>query len=211
MAASVETMPVEETTPVEPSEWKLPYKGRVGMACLILTESTFFSIFVIAYLYYVGKNLNGPFPNDVIPPIYVNWLVLLNSICLFASSYTVHRAVKALGTDELAMFKGWLLLTILLGLEFLAGTAYEWYGLIFEDGLTISTNLFGTTFYSLVGFHAFHVVVGLMMLSLVFTLGMLGFVNSGHGERVEILSWYWHFVDAVWVVVLTTVYIVGLL
>ena len=101
--------------------------------------------------------------------------------------------------------------TIVLGLGFLAGTAYEWYGLIYEEGLTISTNLFGTTFYSLVGFHAFHVIVGLMMLSLVFTLGMLGFVASQHGERVEILSWYWHFVDAVWVVVLTTVYIVGLL
>ena len=181
------------------------------MACLILTESTFFSIFVIAYLYYVGKNLNGPFPNDVIPPIYANWLVLLNSVCLFASSYTVHRAVKGLEAGDLATFKQWLLLTIILGLEFPAGTAYEWYGLIYEDGLTISTNLFGTTFYSLVGFHAFHVIVGLMMLSLVFILGALGFVTSRHGERVEILSWYWHFVDAVWVVVLTTVYIVGLL
>jgi len=181
------------------------------MACLILTESTFFAIFVVAYLYYIGKNLNGPFPNDVIPPIYVNWLVLLNSACLFASSYTVHRAVRGLGAAELTTFKSWLFLTIVLGLEFLAGTAYEWYGLIYEDGLTISTNLFGTTFYSLVGFHALHVILGLLMLSLVLTLGMLGFVASQHAERVEILSWYWHFVDAVWVVVLTTVYIVGLL
>lgn len=200
-----------QTLPAAPSEWTLPYRGRVGMACLILTESTFFTIFVVAYLFYIGQNLNGPFPADVIPPIYLNWLVLLNSVCLFASSYTVHRSVKGLAAGDLATFKQWLLLTIVLGLGFLAGTAYEWYGLIYEEGLTISTNLFGTTFYSLVGFHAFHVIVGLMMLSLVFTLGMLGFVASQHGERVEILSWYWHFVDAVWVVVLTTVYIVGLL
>ena len=181
------------------------------MACLILTESTFFAIFVIAYLYYIGKNLNGPLPSDVIPPIYDNWLVLLNSACLFASSYTVHRAVQGLVTNSLAAFKLWLFVTIVLGLEFLLGTAYEWYGLIYEHGLTISTNLFGTTFYSLVGFHALHVCVGLLMLSLVFVLGILGLVASVHGERVEILSWYWHFVDAVWVVVLTTVYIIGLL
>jgi len=203
MAVSVENLPVE------PSEWNLPYRGRVGMACLILTESTFFAIFVVAYLFYIGQNLNGPYPRDVIPPIYANWLVLLDSICLFASSYTVHRAVKGLEADDLATFKHWLLLTILLGLEFIAGTAYEWHGLIYNDGLTISTNLFGTTFYSLVGFHALHVIVGLLMLSLVFLLGLVGAVGSMHAERVEILSWYWHFVDAVWVVVLTTVYIIG--
>jgi cytochrome c oxidase subunit 3 len=200
---------VAVTPPVEPAEWRLPDRGRVGMACLILTESTFFAIFVVAYLYYVGRSLNGPYPRDVIPPIYLNWLVLLNSICLFSSSYTVHRTVKGLAANELATFKLWLLLTILLGLEFLAGTAYEWYELIYEEGLTIGTNLFGTTFYSLVGFHALHVTVGLMMLSLVLVLGVLGFVKSMHAARVEILSWYWHLVDAVWVVVFTTVYIVG--
>jgi len=204
MAGSIENVP-----PPEPSEWNLPYRGRVGMACLILTESTFFVIFVVAYLFYIGQNLNGPYPKDVIPPIYVNWLVLLNSICLFASSYTVHRAVKGIEANDLWAFKLWLFVTILLGIEFLAGTAYEWHGLIYEDGLTISTNLFGTTFYSLVGFHAFHVLVGLLMLSLVFILGLLGAVKAAHAERVEILSWYWHFVDAVWVVVLTTVYIIG--
>lgn len=196
-------------TPVEPSAWHLPDRSRVGMACLILTESTFFVIFVVAYLYYIGQNLNGPYPSDVIPPLYANWLVLLNSACLFASSYTVHRAVRGLAIDNPVEFKLWLLFTILLGLEFIGGTAYEWYGLIYGDGLTISTNLFGTTFYSLVGFHAFHVIVGLSLLSLVFILAMLGLIRTMHAERVEILSWYWHFVDAVWVVVLTTVYIVG--
>lgn len=201
--------PIENVRPPEPSAWNRPYRGRVGMACLILTESTFFVIFVVAYLFYIGQNLNGPYPKDVIPPIYVNWLVLFNSLCLFASSYTVHRAVKGIEANDLWTFKLWLLVTILLGIEFLAGTAYEWHGLIYENGLTISTNLFGTTFYSLVGFHAFHVLVGLLMLSLVFILGLLGAVKAEHAERVEILSWYWHFVDAVWVVVLTTVYIVG--
>lgn len=186
-------------------EWKLPSRGRVGMACLILTESTFFAIFVVAYLFYVGRNLNGPFPRDVLSLP----LAIVNSIFLFASSYTIHRSVSGLREGRMATFKLWLLLTILFGLEFLSGTAYEWYGLIYRDGLTIETNLFGTTFFSLVGFHAGHVSVGLMMLGLVFLLGVLGFIERAHAERVEILSWYWHFVDAVWVVVFTTVYLIG--
>ena len=92
---------------------------------------------------------------------------------------------------------------------FLGGTAVEWNKLIFTDGLTIRTNLFGTTFYSLVGLHATHVVVGLLMLSLVLIFTLLGRVEKRHAERIQVLSLYWHFVDAVWVVVFTVVYIVG--
>ena len=89
------------------------------------------------------------------------------------------------------------------------GTAREWYRLIYEHGLTISTNLFGTTYYSLVGLHAFHVTAGLMMLSIVLAFGLVGRVTRRHFSRIDVLGLYWHFVDAVWVVVFTVVYVIG--
>ena len=98
---------------------------------------------------------------------------------------------------------------MLLGIVFLAGTAMEWHKLIYHDGLTIRTNLFGTTFYSLVGLHATHVIVGLIGLSLVMLFTLLGKVEQRHAERIQVLALYWHFVDAVWVVVFTVVYVVG--
>jgi cytochrome c oxidase subunit 3/cytochrome o ubiquinol oxidase subunit 3 len=106
-------------------------------------------------------------------------------------------------------FALWWLLTIALGAIFLAGTAREWWHLIYDEGLTIRTNLFGTTYYSLVGLHAFHVTVGLLALATVALFALLGHLRKEHAERVDVLSLYWHFVDAVWVVVFTVVYIVG--
>jgi cytochrome c oxidase subunit 3/cytochrome o ubiquinol oxidase subunit 3 len=101
------------------------------------------------------------------------------------------------------------MLTIILGGLFLYGTGREWHRLIYEKGLTISTNLFGTTYYSLVGLHALHVTVGLVMLSIVLMFGLAGRVGPDQSARVGVLSLYWHFVDSVWVVVFTVVYIVG--
>ena len=98
--------------------------------------------------------------------------------------------------------------TLVLGGFFLGATGVEWWGLIYDEGLTIYSNLLGTTFYSLVGFHAFHVTIGLCMLGFVLALCLLGHVREEHAERVEILSWYWHFVDAVWIVVFTVVYLI---
>lgn len=184
------------------TEWKLPSRGRVGMACLILTESAFFAIFVVAHLFYLGKDLTGPFAAEVLD------LPVLGTICLLSSSVTITLAIRALRQGHAAAFNGFWLLTILLGLEFLVGTGFEWYRLIFDDGLTIRTNLLGTTFYSLVGFHAAHVTLGLLMLSSVLVFSFAGFVREEQAERVDVLSWYWHFVDAVWVVVLTVVYVI---
>lgn len=191
------------TPPAVPAPWALPDKGKVGMLLLILAESSFFAIFVVAYLFYVGKSLNGPFPADVLE------LPILGSICLLSSSLTIMVAIRALRAGQTGRFNLWWLVTILLGLEFLIGTGVEWYGLIVRHGLWIDTNLFGTTFYSLVGFHAFHVTVGLLMLTLVLIFGLTGRLAPEHAERTEILSWYWHFVDTVWIVVFTVVYVVG--
>ena len=193
------------TTPIteEQSAWSLPNRGKVGMASLIIAESAIFTIFVVAYLFYAGKSLTGPTPHEVLE------LPIFFSICLLSSSLTIHFATRLLQRSRRGAFLGLLSLTILLGALFLYGTGREWYRLVYERGLTISTNLFGTTYYSLVGLHAFHVTAGLLLLSVVLFFGLAGRVGSEHSARVEVLSMYWHFVDAVWVVVFTVVYVVA--
>jgi cytochrome c oxidase subunit III len=184
-------------------EWDRPSRGRVGMLALIAAEAAIFTIFVVAYLFYVGKSLTGPMPKDVlrVPVFY--------TICLLSSSLTIHLAAKFLRQRSVLRFGILWLATIALGATFMYGTATEWRRLIYHEGLTISTNLFGTTYYSLVGLHGFHVVVGLMSLSIVMAIRLLGSVRSEHVERVDVLSLYWHFVDAVWVVVFTVVDVIG--
>src|ERR1700674_1353418 len=133
------------------SAWHLPSRGKVAMAGLIIAESAIFTIFVVAYLFYLGKSITGPTPREVLEtPIFY-------TICLLSSSLTIHLAAKALERDYARLFLVLWLLTIALGGAFLYGTAQEWHRLIYDRGLTISTNLFGTTYYSLVGLHAFHV------------------------------------------------------
>jgi len=189
--------------PKYPASWKLPYRGRVGMACLIVAESAIFTIFVVAYLFYAGKSLSGPTPREVLEtPIFF-------TICLLSSSVTIHFAARFLERGKRGGFLSLWFLTIILGALFMYGTAREWYRLIYEHGLTISSNLFGTTYYSLVGLHAFHVTAGLLMLTIVLLFGLAGRVGSEQAARVEVLSMYWHFVDVVWVVVFTAVYVLG--
>ena len=191
--------------PTPAVDWKLtlPYRGKVGVIALILTESAFFSIFVAAYIFYIGKSLIGPYPRDVLS------MPIINTICLLSSSVTIVVAVRALRANSIRSFGIWWLVTLALGLEFMAGTAAEWHRLIYREGLSIGTNLFGTTYYSLVGLHALHVTVGLILILLVMVLTMLGYMNRSHLERIDCFSWYWHFVDAVWVVVFITVYVIG--
>src|ERR1700727_3442630 len=194
---------VTTSFPNPAAAWRLPYRGKVAMAGLIIAESAIFTIFVVAYIFYLGKSLTGPTPREVLEtPIFY-------TICLLSSSLTIHFAAKCLARGIGFAFLGLWLLTIALGGLFLYGTAQEWHRLIYQHGLTISTNLFGTTYYSLVGLPAFHVTAGLIMLSLVAIFGLIGRVGVSQSDRVAVLSMYWHFVDAVWVVVFTVVYVLG--
>lgn len=190
--------------PISPGvdTWTLPSRGRVGMLSLIIGESAIFTIFVVAYVYYIGKSLSGPTPAILEVP----WF---NSIALLSSSVTIWLAEREIERGRMRSFIALWGLTMLLGVIFIAGTGVEWHKLIYVDGLTIHTNLFGTTFYSLVGLHATHVVVGLLMLGFVLLFSLMGRVNQSHSERVQVLALYWHFVDAVWVIVFSVVYIVG--
>jgi len=191
------------TLSAESGEWSLPSRRKIGVIGLILTESALFTIFVTAYLFYLGKSATGPYPKDVLE------LPILATICLLSSSLTVVLAERAFRRGHSGGFQLWWSVTILLALAFLGSTALEWRRLIVKDHLTIATNLFGTTFYSLVGLHASHVIVGLVLLTLVLVLSLRGGVKEAHAEHIEMLSWYWHFVDGIWVIVLTVVYVIG--
>lgn len=195
------TIPITPDVAEEP--WILPDRGTVGMACLIIAESAIFVIFVVAYVFYMGQSLSGPTPRQVLE------LPIFTTICLLSSSFTLHWAVAALRKSKIGIFTGWLATTVVLGAIFLIGTGMEWHHLIYVHGLTIRTNLFGTTFYSLVGLHATHVIVGLLMLVIALVFALTGHVNEKHAHRMDVLSLYWHFVDAVWVVVFTVVYVLG--
>jgi len=177
--------------------------ARVGMIGLIVAEASLFAVFVVAYLYDLGKSLSGPSPKEVLS------VPVLGTVCLLSSSVTVALAVRAFGRGAVRRCGAWLLATVVLAVVFLTGTAAEWLRLITREGLTIGTNLFGTTFYALVGLHASHVIVGVVMLTLIGVFAWSRALQSAHVERVELVSWYWHFVDAVWVVVLTVVYVIG--
>lgn len=178
-----------------------PSRARVGMACLLASETSFFLVFLVAHAAYRGRSLSGPQPAEVLAT------PVLGTICLLSSSATIALAVRALRAGRRGTFRAWWAATIALGAIFLVGTALEWRDLL-ARGLRISTNLFGTTFYSLVGLHALHVAVGIALLSIALALSLRDRLGPAAAERAEILSWYWHFVDTVWIAVLTSVYLV---
>jgi cytochrome c oxidase subunit III len=197
----VGTVPV--TYEFDEKAWVLPDRGVVAMICLIVAESAVFIIFVVAYIFYLGKSLSGPTPREVLE------LPVVSTICLLSSSLTAHLAVMSLRRANARACAVWLAMTVVLGGIFLGATAREWYHLIHDFGLTIQTNLFGTTFYSLVGLHASHVVVGLLMLTIALVATLRGKATRHHAEKLEVLSLYWHFVDGVWVIVFSVVYLFG--
>jgi cytochrome c oxidase subunit 3 len=174
-----------------------------GMLAFLLSEVAFFSTLVMAYVVFMGQDTTGPKPAKVLAP----HLVIATTVCLLSSSVTVHFAEKALRRGSRT---GFLLLwttTILLGVVFLTGTGFEWHDLIFKHHLTISRNMFGTTYYTLVGFHALHVTMGVLVLLIVLALVVNREISSSNHGPVEVVGWYWHFVDAVWVVVFSVVYL----
>jgi cytochrome c oxidase subunit III len=179
---------------LSPAQW--------GMVSFLLSEIAFFGTLIMVYLAYRGKDQTGPTPTVLSLP-----LVIGTTICLLASSLTVHFAERSLRFGATSVFLRWWSATILLGILFLLGTVYEWNSLIFHEGLTISRNLFGTTYYTLVGFHALHVTIGVLVMLTVFGLTLARQLSTANHAGVELVSWYWHFVDGVWLVVFSVVYL----
>lgn len=173
-----------------------------GMLAFLFSEVAFFSTLIVAYVAFMGAQQSGP-----TPAVLSLSLVTVTTICLLSSSGTIHLAEKQLRSGAQRAFVLWLTATIALGVIFLLGTAYEWHELITRHGLTISRNLFGTTYYTLVGFHALHVTGGVIAMLIVLSLGLRGAITQRNRLGVELVSWYWHFVDGVWIVVFTVVYL----
>ena len=190
--------------PAQSLEWKMPSTRKVAVISLILTESALFTIFLVAYLFYMGRSLNPPYPSQVLT------FPLFATIALLSSSFTIVFSEMALHRGNKLAFHFWWALTIALGTYFLWFTGAEWKHLIFTEHLTLATNVFGTTFYSLVGLHASHVIIGLFLLTLILVLSLLGKIPADHTEHIEMISWYWHFVDVIWIVVVTVVYIISI-
>lgn len=191
----------------------VPYHGlsaaQWGMLAFLLSEAAFFSTLVMVYIIFIGADARpggrgGPTPGEVLSLR----LVIGTTICLLSSSATIHLAERALRQGGEIGFRLWWTATITLGIVFLAGTAYEWSDLI-ANNLTMRRNLFGTTYYTLVGFHGVHVTVGVIVMLIVLGLALRREVTAKNPHGVELVSWYWHFVDAVWVVVFSVVYLVG--
>jgi cytochrome c oxidase subunit 3 len=189
--------PIEAETNLGPTRW--------GMISFLASEVSFFATLIVAYLIFLGKDKVGPTPAEALSLP----LVLFTTFLLVSSSVTIHFAEKRLRAGDQAGFRLLWTATIVLGVAFLLGTAYEWRELITQHHLTISRNLFGTTYYTLVGFHGFHVTAGVVVMLIMLGLALGRQVTARNGAGIEMVSWYWHFVDGVWLVVFTVVYLVG--
>jgi cytochrome c oxidase subunit 3 len=199
--ASAQQLPIppaiEPEKTLRPTQW--------GMVAFLLSETALFATLITTYLTFLGQDVTGPTPKETLEL----GLVVVTTMLLLSSSGTAHVAEKLLHRGNQSGFCLWWGLTILLGISFLVGTAFEWWELIYTHDLTISRNLFGSTYYTLVGFHALHVTGGVIAMTIVLGLALKRQVTEKNQTGAQLVSWYWHFVDVVWVVVFTVVYLVG--
>ena len=177
-------------------------KNKMLVSFFIVSESIFFLMLILTYVNFHRSVTEGPTAANSLNPIKTG----IFSLFLLASSLTIWFAGISLKRRNHSMLCIWLLLTILLGVTFLFGQGLEWVGLIKQD-ITISRNVFGTTFFTLTGFHGFHVTVGLIMLLILLGLAISGDFKGPESAAVESVSLYWHFVDGVWIVVFSVIYL----
>ncbi|MEE9208144.1 MAG: cytochrome c oxidase subunit 3 [Gemmatimonadota bacterium] len=175
---------------------------KILMWAFIGSECMLFGSLIITYLVYRGRSLTGPYPEELlnIPFITVTTFVLL------MSSLAMVLALSAVQRGDMKWTKLWLLSTALLGLVFLGGQVYE-FSHFYHEGLGLSTNLFGGSFFLLTGFHGAHVSVGVLWLLSLLGMAMRGRLTPESTEIVEVTGLYWHFVDVVWIVLFTIIYL----
>ena len=177
--------------------------NKVGMLLFLAGEVVFFGCLIVAFAYYRPQwdPTDGPTAAVLdFPP------TAFFTILLLSSSLTIWLAERSLRGGSHGMMRVWLGITIALGAAFLVGQGFEW-GALFDEGITIRSGLFGTTFFTLTGFHGFHVLIGLVGLAIIFALALRGWFRGPHSSALETMSLYWHFVDIVWIVIFTLVYL----
>ncbi len=175
---------------------------KLAVWTFIASEVMFFTGLIVTYIVMRGKSTSGPLPADVlsVPVVAVNTFVLL------ASSYTMVTALSAIQRGDARGLRRWLIATAGLGLLFLSGQAFEFISL-FNEGASLSSNLFGATFFTLTGFHGMHVLVGVIWVAFVLARAFRGGVTQDNHLAVELVGLYWHFVDIVWIIIFTVVYL----
>ena len=176
---------------------------KLAMWLFLASDCLLFGALISTYVLYRGASLVGPYPSEVFDIPYTS----VSSFVLLASSLTMVLALAAIQRGEIGRMRVWLLATALLGMTFVGGQVYE-FTTFYREGLTLSTNLFGTTFYVLTGFHGTHVGVGILMLLSLVAMSFTGRITPRDTMAVELVGLYWHFVDIVWIVIFTVVYLI---
>src|SRR6266540_3817101 len=199
MAMRTET---HEAPAHEPTSTGLSH-AKVGMWAFLSTECLLFGALISTYLLYRGRVVTGPKPHDVYDIPFTS----VSSFVLLMSSLTMVLALAAIQRGDERKLRVWLLATALLGMTFISGQVYEFTNFV-REGLTLKTNLFGTSFFVLTGFHGAHVTGGFLMLLSLFGMSLDGRLPPERAEVVELVGLYWHFVDIVWIVIFTVVYLI---
>jgi cytochrome c oxidase subunit III len=187
-----------------------PGNDTLGIMLFIVSEALMFGAFFAQYFY--NRILADEWPNRAGLPagferVPAFPLPVLLTVLLVASGFSAHWAQNAIRRDDRDAFQGWLIVTILLGLGFLGGQAYEYTNLIVNEGFNISSGIYGTAFFSLTGLHGIHVTVGVVLLIAVLIRAFLGHFSSRSHFGVEGTVLYWHFVDVVWIALYATLYL----
>jgi len=177
---------------------KLLIWAFLGSDCL------FFGTFISTYMLYRGQSVSGPTPSQVFNIPYTS----VSAFVLLMSSLAMVLALAAIQRGDVRRLRIWIMATALLGMTFLGGQFYEFTTFYTRDGLTLHGNIFGTTFFVLTGFHGAHVTIGCIWLVSIFVLSFKGKIRQDNSLDVEIAGLYWHFVDIVWIIIFTLVYLV---
>jgi heme/copper-type cytochrome/quinol oxidase subunit 3 len=179
------------------SNEKLAMWGFLGSECLL------FGALISTYLLYKNRSVNGPYPEDVFDIPFTS----ASSFMLLMSSLTMVLALAAIQRGDARRLRIWLLATATLGGLFITGQVYEFTS-FYREGLSMSTNLFGSSFFVMTGFHGVHVSLGILMLLSLWGISMRGGLGQEKAEVVELTGLYWHFVDIVWIVIFTVIYLI---
>jgi len=176
---------------------------KIAMWAFLGSECLLFGALISTYLLYRGRSVVGPFPHDVYDIPYTS----VSSFVLLMSSLTMVLALAAMQRKDQRRMRVWLATTALLGATFIGGQVYE-FTVFYRAGLTLHENLFGSSFFVLTGFHGAHVTIGILMLLSLYTISAKGKLAEDRTETVELIGLYWHFVDVVWIVIFTMVYLI---
>ena len=177
---------------------------KLAMWVFLGSECLFFGSLISTYLLYRNRVLDGPRPHEIYDIPYTS----VSSFVLLMSSVTMVLALAAIQRGDHRGLRIWLLATAMLGSVFIGGQIYEFTAFV-DEGLKLSTSTFGSAFFVMTGFHGAHVTVGIFMLLSLVGMSLFGRLSDHDGPRkVELIGLYWHFVDIVWIVIFTVVYLI---